>query len=127
VSMTLTQQARKFRDILPEQPMTVFYSFMDFSLLLPLISEALNRIGIPTPLLSASALAGHDDKSFIRVKTRDSRSCQLVGAISIERVTRWDEDLLEVKFVKMTGDPLEWRRLFKKIVVLCKDAIAKPE
>lgn len=127
VSMTLTQQARRFRDVLPEQRMTVFYSFMDFSLLLPLLSEALNRVGIPVSAISASALAGEEEKPFIQVKTRDSRSCRLVGGISIERVTKWDEELLEVKFLKMVGDPLEWRRLFKKIVVLCKDAIARPE
>lgn len=126
VSMTLTQQARRFRDILPEQSMTVFYSFMGFSLLLPLLSEALNRIGIPVPAISPSALAGHEEKPYIQIKTRDSRSCRLVGAISIEMVTRWEEELLEVRFIKMVGDPLEWRRLFKKVAVLCKDAIVKP-
>jgi len=41
-------------------------------------------------------------------------------------VTRWEEELLEVRFIKMVGDPLEWRRLFKKVAVLCKDAIVKP-
>ena len=35
--------------------------------------------------------------------------------------------LLEVNFVKAKGDPVEWRRFFKKIVVLCQDGVYKPE
>ncbi|KAG4221346.1 hypothetical protein PC116_g30178, partial [Phytophthora cactorum] len=37
------------------------------------------------------------------------------------------QELLEVRFVKLKGDPLEWRRFFKKIVLLCKDGVYKPE
>ncbi|KAL2165370.1 hypothetical protein VTH06DRAFT_668 [Thermothelomyces fergusii] len=32
-------------------------------------------------------------------------------------------ELLEVRFVKIKGDPLEWRRFFKKVVLLCRDAV----
>ncbi len=41
----------------------------------------------------------------------------------------WEQDaglLLEVNFVKVKGDPLEWRRFFKQVVVLCKDAVYIP-
>ena len=34
--------------------------------------------------------------------------------------------LLEIHFVKFKGDPLEWRRFFKKVVVLCKDGVFIP-
>jgi serine/threonine-protein kinase Chk1 len=35
--------------------------------------------------------------------------------------------VLDVRFVKIKGDPLEWRRFFKKVVVLCKDGVYVPE
>ena len=30
-------------------------------------------------------------------------------------------------FVKASGDPLEWRRFFKRMAVLCQDAVFRPE
>ena len=35
--------------------------------------------------------------------------------------------LVRVLFVKASGDPLEWRRFFKRVAVLCQQAIVKPE
>ena len=37
-----------------------------------------------------------------------------------------EDGLVEVRFVKAKGDPLEWRRLFKRVAVLCRDAILMP-
>ena len=54
VPMTVTQQARHFRDIVPEHSLARFLSFMDFPLLLPLICEALRRLAIPVPNVSIS-------------------------------------------------------------------------
>ena len=39
---------------------------------------------------------------------------------------REGEELLELRFVKVKGDPLEWRRFFKKVVVLCKEGVYVP-
>ena len=119
VPLSVTQQARRFHDILPDHSLTRFLSFMDFPLLLPLICEALQRLGIP-----ARAEQNGNGKAAIQVKTRDQRKCRLVGTILVEPVA---EEVLEVRFLKAVGDPLEWRRLFKKIAVLCKDAILKPD
>ena len=134
VPISLTQQAQRFRDILPEHTLARFFSFMDFPLLLPLLCEALGRLGIPAPPpkhIAASVDTGSatesyvigNNKAFIPVKSRDQRNCSLLGSICVERV---EEDVLEVRFLKRKGDPVEWRRLFKKIVVLCKDAILRP-
>ena len=119
VPLSVTQQARRFRDILPEHSLTRFLSFMDFPLLLPLLCEALQRLGIPT-----RAEQGGEGKAVIPIKTRDQRKCRLVGTIVVEAA---DEEVWEVRFLKATGDPLEWRRLFKKVAVLCKDAILRPD
>ena len=46
------------------------------------------------------------------------------GDIVVEHI---GEGLVEVRFVKVKGDPVEWRRFFKRVVVLCRDAVYKPE
>ena len=47
--------------------------------------------------------------------------------MAIEKVAGIGAHLLEINFVKAKGDPVEWRRFFKKVVVLCKDAVYKPD
>ena len=67
-------------------------------------------------------LEGREGKVSIPLKTRDQRQCVLAGAIIVEKL---EEEVLEVRFLKAKGDPLEWRRLFKKVAVLCKDGILR--
>jgi serine/threonine-protein kinase CHEK1 len=122
VPVSRTQMARRFGDILPPQSMTKFYSIWPLSLLAPLMVEALQRLGIPTPIIPRPN--GQDSETVIKVTAQDSRGCRLTGRIAVDTV---GDGLLEVAFVKGSGDPLEWRRLFKKIAVLCKDAVYKPE
>ena len=82
---------------------------------------------MPTSTLPDSALNGLDEKVLIKVKIMDERKCGLSGNIVVERMKGADEGLAEVEFVKVKGDPLEWRRFFKKVVVLCREAVCKPE
>lgn len=125
VPLSRTQMARKFRDILPAQSLTNFYSSWPLSLLVPLILEAFSRLGIPTPNMPRPS--AQDYESTIKVTAMDSRGCRLTGKIVIGIVHVTDGAAVEVSFVKASGDPLEWRRLFKKVTVLCKDAVYKPE
>lgn len=127
VPLSRTQFARQFRDIVPSHSLTRFFSFWSFSLLLPLISQGLHRLGVPTPNLSPSALEGRDENAWIKIKAVDTRNCPLSGDIVIERVGGNEGELLEVNFIKVKGDPVEWRRFFKKVVVLCKDGVYKPD
>lgn len=119
VPMSVTQAARRFADIVPAHGLTRFLSFMDLPLLLPLLCEALGRLGIPT-----NAHEGSEGRAGIPVKTRDMRNCRLVGTVVVERI---EEDIVEVRFLKATGDPVEWRRLFKKVAVLCRGGILTPD
>lgn len=121
VPMSRTQFARRFGDILPAQSLTKFYSTWSVALLVPLITEALSRLGIPTPKIPISSTASD---CTIRLRAQDSRGQTLSGKITVELVT---QVLVDVSFIKVTGDPLEWRRLFKKVAVLCKDAVYKPD
>ncbi|KAB2574314.1 hypothetical protein BFW01_g8116 [Lasiodiplodia theobromae] len=123
VPLSLTQAARHFGDIMPRHSLARFFSSLPFNLLLPSLGEALHRLGVPVAPFSPSALQGRDAEAYIRVKTVDGRQQTLHGTIIVERV---DHDLSEVRFAKAKGDPLEWRRFFKKVVVLCKDAIVVP-
>lgn len=122
VPLSRTQNARKFQDIVPSRPMTRFYSAWELKLLVPLICEAFHRLGVPVP--SVPAVRAGDTSAMIRVIAKDGRMCPLQGKVLIECVS---EGVFEVEFIKIKGDPLEWRRFFKKVVVLCKDAVFKPE
>lgn len=117
VPMSLTQAARNFHDIVPSHSLARFLSPLSFSLLLPLLVEALHRLGIP------AKSQGADNEWWIRVRALDGRQQGLTGTIFVER---YDNEMCEVRFVKAKGDPLEWRRFFKKVVVLCKDGILVP-
>jgi serine/threonine-protein kinase Chk1 len=122
VPLSRTQNAKVFQDIIPPRSLTRFYSAWELKLLVPLICEALHRLGVPVP--SVPAVSSGDTSAMIRVIAKDGRMCSLQGKVLIECVS---EGLFEVEFVKIKGDPLEWRRFFKKVAVLCQDAVFKPD
>ena len=127
VPLSRTQYARNFHDILPSHSLTRFFSLWAFPALLPMLTEALHRLGVPVRGVPPSALSGADLAAWIKVKTIDGRNCGLSGDIVVERMGGSEEGLFEVDFIKAKGDPVEWRRFFKKVVVLCREAIYKPE
>lgn len=122
VPISRTQMARRFRDILPAQSLTKFYSTWTLNLLVPLLTEAFNRLGIATPALPQ--LTAQSSECQFKIRTKDDRSCVMSGDITFDVVS---DGIAEVNFVKGNGDPLQWRRLFKKVTVLCKDAVYRPE
>lgn len=128
VPLTLTQQARQFKDIVPSHTLARFLSVLAFSQLLPMLLSALHRLNIPVATPSQSALEGVEQTVRLHVKTVDARQQLLQGDIVIERLgvrTQTGGEVLEVRFVKARGDPLGWRRLFKQTAILCKDGIVK--
>lgn len=122
VPFHLTQNAQHFRDILPNYSLTRFFSHLSATLLLQLLSEALHHLSVPIP----SPVADQSHAGWIKVKTIDGRRCAMNGEIVIDAYQSGDAELLEVRFVKVKGDPLEWRRFFKNVVVLCKDGVYVP-
>lgn len=127
VPLNRTQFARQFRDIVPPHSLTRFFSLWPLMALQSSISEALQRLCVATLTSSPSTHASLEETTWIKVRTADTRNCPLSGDIMIEKMASLDENLLEINFIKAKGDPVEWRRLFKKVVVLCKDAVYKPE
>ena len=122
VPISRTQMARNFRDILPAQSLTRFFSLWTLNLLVPLILEALSRLGVPVPLFPRPS--AQESECIVKIRTLDGRACKMSGEIVVEVVA---EGLVEVNFVKASGDPLEWRRFFKRVAILCKDSVYKPD
>ena len=138
VPLSRTQMARRFNQILPASNLTRFFSLWKLQLVAPLVVEALGRLAIPVPVSvagpgsgigSGSLLESWQSSYNVKVRTVDTRGCKLSGQIIMEQtsVGQGDATVLEVNFIKGSGDPLEWRRLFKKVAVLCKDAIVRPD
>ncbi|KAI1870933.1 hypothetical protein JX265_005973 [Neoarthrinium moseri] len=126
VPMTLTQRAQRFRDIVPAHAFTRFFSHMPPQLLVQMLSGALHNLNVP--LASAAPYIGQGDHvTTLKVKTVDGRRQGLHGEIVVDKYHLPEaQELLEVRFVKVKGDPLEWRRFFKNVVLLCKDGVYKP-
>ena len=129
VPLTLTQQAREFRDIVPSHSLARFVSVLSFAQLLPMLLSALHRLSVPVATPSQAALDGLEQAVSLRIKTVDARQQLLHGSLVIEKINmqaQSGQEVLEVRFLKAKGDPLGWRRLFKQVAVLCKDAIVVP-
>ena len=146
IPLTLTQHARQFRDIVPAYSLTRFFSHMPPTLLVQMLRDALHQLNVPLPA-QVGAVVGDEQQQLLhvaalKVRTLDGRRQGLHGDVLVERwrcappapvvsangdmVDGEEENgvvLLEVRFVKVKGDPLEWRRFFKQVVLLCKDAV----
>jgi serine/threonine-protein kinase CHEK1 len=122
VPMSRTQIARRFRDILPAQSLTRFFSTWTLNLLVPLILEALSRLAVPVSNFPRPS--AQDSDCQIKIRTVDGRLCTMSGNINLSVIS---DGVVEVMFVKASGDPLEWRRFFKKVTISCRDAVYKPD
>jgi serine/threonine-protein kinase CHEK1 len=125
VPLSLTQHARRFRDIVPNYSLTRFFSHLSSPRLLQMLSDALHQLNVPIP--SVAQMQGRDHAGWIKIKTIDGRRCSLSGDIVVDTYISGQDELLEVRFVKVKGDPLEWRRFFKNVVVLCREGVYVPD
>ena len=127
VPISKTQFARQFRDIVPSHSLTRFFSLWPLAHLHAAITDALHRLGIPTPASPLATPSTANSSIWIKIRATDTRHCPLTGDVAIEQMAGIDAHLLEINFVKAKGDPVEWRRFFKKVVVVCKDAVYRPD
>jgi serine/threonine-protein kinase Chk1 len=126
--MTLTQAARKFADVMPSHSLARFISPHKLSLVIPLLLTALHRLSVPVPPFPQDEIENAESagKSSIRVKMADGRRQGLNGYILLEKAVYDGIEYSEVRFVKASGDPLEWRRFFKNVVVCVGDVVLRP-
>lgn len=113
--------------------LTKFYSLESMDTVLSFLENSLHLCGIPVkPDLFDTYLKLIDDCDVdktifplqINVRTVDRRFSTLNGSIVINLINK---KLKILEFQRKKGDPLEWRRLFKKIAVCCKDIILVPD
>ena len=131
VPLTKTQIARQFRDILPAQSLTRFYSLWPADELRDLVLNALQQLEVfETQDSQASQSrfpATGSAFTSITVRKKDTRNCPLVGGIVAEGVPGTENQMIAVNFMRAWGDPVEWRRFFKKVVLLSKEAVFRPD
>lgn len=111
--------------------LTKFYSAQDMDVILPIFEEALKfaRINVKQDLYShfidlVNSLGYKGAFPLtISIRTHDRRGGNLTGSISIKTVR---DNLKSINFERKAGDPLDWRRLFKKIALFCREIILVP-
>jgi serine/threonine-protein kinase Chk1 len=121
--ITLTQAARQFRDVLPPSTLARFLSPLSISTLIPLVVDALQRLGIPSAPIGDESIWERDGTASVRVKMADGRRQSLSGHVVVERISLNGAWTSEVRFIKASGDPLEWRRFFRNVVVFLGERV----
>ena len=124
--LSCSQLARRFGDVLPSHSLTRFVSAWPLPALLEALVHALRRLNVPVADPSANGAgngSGGVPGAWMRVRTVDDRKGRLSGDVVVES---GEGGLCQVVFVKAKGDPVEWRRFFKRVVVLCEGAVLRP-
>ncbi|KAH3682064.1 hypothetical protein WICPIJ_006965 [Wickerhamomyces pijperi] len=120
----LTPSSSRFNLLTDAQRLTRFFSIVSTPDLLSLLLAALSKIGIPDPHISLSKYTSDEYLAthpiHISVQILDRRKMPLKGNLMISMAT---DSLKKMDFVKTRGDPLEWRRLFKRVVLLCRQCV----
>ncbi|GMM54797.1 serine/threonine protein kinase [Maudiozyma humilis] len=109
-----------------------FYSIHSMDDILPTLEKAfqLRSIMVKPDLLGAFKELlekyGPDEvfPMHINIISKDRLKNNLAGVLTIIVI---DEELKCINFQRKSGDPLEWRRLFKDITLYCRDLIYLPD
>ncbi|EDO17204.1 hypothetical protein Kpol_1035p17 [Vanderwaltozyma polyspora DSM 70294] len=117
--------------VLNKTNITKFYTLEEMDIILPLLETALQIVHVkvkPDLYGQFSTLFNTmgDEYMFpvtIGVKTEDRNGYVLTGSIIIAKL---EDPLKSVDFERRSGDPLEWRRLFKRIALCCRGIILVP-
>ena len=109
-----------------------FYSIASMDDMLPTLERAfqLRSIIVKPDLLGAyrALLEKYGIEGVfpmhININSKDRLKNNLAGVLTIMDI---DEELKCINFQRKSGDPLEWRRLFKDITLCCRDLIYIPD
>lgn len=106
---------------------TRFYSTAGLVDIVATLENVLNqlKLNIKTNILNdlIDQLRSYGEEALlpiiIKIRTFDTKMMSLIGIIKIESIN----DIKCITFLKTKGDPLEWRRVFKRVTVLCRDLV----
>lgn len=119
--LSLTQQANQFKDLIPAGRFTRFYSRIPVESLISGICDELNRIGAQVPRVDPMiALMENDGEATVPFSISDRRKMTMHGQVKFSAVS---EGFIKIDFIKKKGDPLEWRCMFKRVVVACNEYV----
>ena len=126
--LSCSQLARRFGDVLPAHARTRFVSAHPLPPLLAALVRALRQLHVPVadPAEGGADASGSQragSGALIKARTRDYSGERLTGEVV---VSCEGEGLSQVVFVKGKGDPLQWRRFFKHVVVMCQEVVIRP-
>lgn len=120
----LSPSSSRFNLFTEAERLTRFFSTVPVHDLLSVLTAALSRIGIPDPHINLSRYTSNQSLSahpiHVSIQILDRRKMPLKGNLMITLAT---DSLKKIDFVKTRGDPLEWRRLFKRVVLLCRQCV----
>lgn len=105
--------------------MTRFFSTVPLESLVHMLLDALHRLGVSVDSmedLRSEDMANRTELYIAVAITGEAFKLPVKGYVHITR-TDPATNLKEVDFVKLKGDPLEWRNFFKKVTLLCRDAL----
>lgn len=115
--------------------LTRFFSFSELDTIITILTESLIQLNIiesdkdiHSQQITQQVLENNVYRGIIRFQIDyiDDYNNRLTGEIVLSKVA---DNLAarRIDFLKKTGDPLEWRRLFKRVTILCRDVVYYPE
>ncbi|VEU20845.1 DEKNAAC101763 [Brettanomyces naardenensis] len=111
--------------------LTRFFSFAPVKQILLTILESLYKLGYrsirdyednESYVESLSKDDELDGLVTIPINGRDSANMQISGNIKVTRLAE-NTDARKIEFIKSKSDPLEWRRFFRRVTILCRDVV----
>lgn len=128
------EKIRKFPALYGET-MNRFLSLADLDYILSLITEALVQLGImnhdkdlETQTITQQIKENQRYNGVVRYQIDyvDDYKNRLAGEIVVSKVAD-NLEVTKIEFSRRIGDPLEWRRLFKRVTILCRDIVYYPQ
>lgn len=129
-----TEQMRKHPELYADS-FTRFFSFESLDSIVSLLTEALIQLNIiesesdiECQQITQQVLENTVYKGIIRFRIDfvDDYNGRLTGEIVLSRVAD-NLEARKIDFIRKAGDPLEWRRLFKRVTILCRDIVYYPD
>jgi serine/threonine-protein kinase Chk1 len=129
-----TEKIRKHPELYADN-LTRFFSFAELDSIVTLLTEALVQLNIidsendiECQQITQQITENSVYRGIIRFRIDfiDDYNNRLTGEIVLSKVA---DNLAarKIDFIRKTGDPLEWRRLFKRVTILCRDVVYYPQ
>ncbi|OWB71816.1 hypothetical protein B5S31_g1511 [[Candida] boidinii] len=124
------QRQKKYPELFAEN-FTRFFSNSNLDQILTILLEALFKLGFRSLKdyeANDSMVESLQKKDMLNgiilvpISGKDSSKLPIIGNIKITKLAD-NYTMRKIEFIKIKADPLEWRRLFKKITVLCRDVV----